>query len=238
MLRIAICDDDRNFLDQLKQLLVQWNPEARVTVFDDGDALIRAHTAAPFDILLLDVVMPLVSGIDLASEIREQDKTVKIVFLTSSPEFAVDSYRVKASNYLLKPLDPQALYSCLNELSRELAEKEHFLTVKSAYALHRIPLDTIEYVEAQNKHVLFSLTDGRVLTSTEPLYTHEPLLTQKDGFYKCSRSYIVNMHRIVSYTAKEVRLRSGSRIPISRSCQRDFEAAYFAALFGKAGDWE
>ena len=238
MLKIAICDDDRGFLEQLQQLLVRWDPDVRVAVFDDGDALIRTHTASPFDILLLDVVMPLVSGIDLAREIREHDRTVKIVFLTSSPEFAVDSYRVRASNYLLKPVDPAALNRCLTDLAQELQEKERFLAVRSAYAVHRIPLDTIEYVEAQNKRVLFSLNDGRDLTSTEPLYTYEPQLREEDGFFKCSRSYIVNLHRIATYTAKEITMRSGFRIPIARSCQKSFEGAYFAAVFGKAGDWE
>lgn len=238
MLKIAACDDDREFLGQLQLLLIRWDPEARVTLFDDGDALLRAHTASPFDILLLDVVMPLVSGIDLAAEIREQDKTVKIVFLTSSPEFAVASYTVRASNYLLKPVDPGALNRCLEELARELKEKERFLAVRSAYAVHRIALDSIEYVEAQNKRVLFSLADGRDLTASEPLYTYEPLLTPEDGFFKCSRSYIVNLHRIATYTAKEITMRSGCRIPISRSCQKTFEGAYFAAVFGKAGDWE
>jgi DNA-binding LytR/AlgR family response regulator len=65
---------------------------------------------------------------------------------------------------------------------------------------------------------------------------YESTLALEDGFFKCSRSFIVNIHRIDSFTAKEIRTRSGARIPISRALHRDFESAYFSVLFGKAGE--
>ncbi len=237
-MRIAICDDNPDFLRRTKALLDRWDTPAEVRtveLFDNGDALLQAHAAAPFDILLLDVVMPLLSGMETAREIRQQDKSVKIVFLTSSADFAVESYSVKASNYLMKPLEPARLYECLEDLARELRENARCITVKSATAIHRLEIGRIEYIEAQNKHVLFTLTDGSSLLSVEPLYTYEKQLFLSDGFFKCSRSYIVNLHRIMTYTLKEITMRSGARIPIARSCHKAFEAAYFGLLFGKAG---
>ncbi len=238
-LRIAVCDDGLDFLAHAKTLLAAWHPQMDTVVtefFEDGDALIHAHTSAPFDIILLDVVMPLLNGIEAAREIRQHDKSVRIVFLTSSPEFAVDSYTVKASNYLLKPLDAKKLYRCLDELTEELRQNARSITVRGVHVVQRVELARIEYVEAQNKHVLFSLSDGKTILSTEPLYTYESKLLLSDGFFKCSRSYIVNLHRIDTYTPKEIRMRTGCRIPISRSCHKEFESAYFATLFGKAGD--
>lgn len=238
-MRIAICDDQPEFLTQAKQALAAWPDRPAVTMvetFEDGDALIHAHTNAPFDIILLDVVMPLLNGIETARELRQQDKTVKIVFLTSSTEFAVDSYTVKASNYLLKPLEREKLFACLNELIEDIQSFSRSITVKCIHSLQRIELKNIEYVEAQNNHVLIVLSDGRSVTSVEPLYAFESQLHLADGFFKCSRSYIVNIHRINTYTLKEITMRSGCRISISRSCQKDFEAAYFSLLFGKAGD--
>ena len=91
-------------------------------------------------------------------------------------------------------------------------------------------------MEAQNKKVLFFLVDGRVIEANEPLYVFEDILNLNDGFYKCSRSYIVNIHHIDMYTAKEIRMRSGAIIPVSRGYHKDFEAAYFSVLFGKAGE--
>jgi DNA-binding LytR/AlgR family response regulator len=207
-----------------------------VKIFEDGDALISAHTRNPFDIILLDVVMPLQNGIEVAKELRESDKNVKIVFLTSSPEYAVDSYTVKASNYLLKPLNSAKLFSCLHELISEIESTSKCLTVKGLDATHRIPLSRIEYVESQSKHNILYTRDNNTVKSTDPLYAYERVLTAEDGFFKCHRSYIVNIHHIDSYSHSEIVMRSGCRIPISRSHRKAFESVYFSVVFEKAGD--
>ena len=240
MIKIAVCDDNTLFLSQIKSCLEQWNSGGEpllITTFTDGDALIQTHGADPFDIIFLDVVMPLLNGISAAGEIRETDRLVKIVFLTSSPEYALDSYRVKASDYLLKPVRQEALFHTMDELFRELRRETRSIALRTPGAVYRVELDKIEYMEAQNKRVLFALTDGRTMVSVDPLYFYEQKLTPQDGFFKCNRSYIVNIHRIDSFSPKEARMRSGARIPISRSCHREFEAAYFSAIFGKAGDF-
>jgi len=239
MLRIAICDDSPDFLTQIESEINLWKTKPQglfIKCFTDGDALISAHTASPFDIILLDVVMPLFNGIETAREIRMHDKSVKVIFLTSSPEFAVESYTVKANNYLLKPVDTSALHRCLDELVTELRQASRSITVKSSNAVHRIELGSIEYIEAQNKHIIFALTDGKNISSIDPLYTYESKLLLSDGFFKCHRSYIVNIYHIDTHTQKEVKTRSGRRIPISRSCQKEFEEAYFLTLFGEAGE--
>lgn len=237
---IAVCDDERAFLDQVTGILQRWSDgtEHRINSFSDGDALIQAHMADPFDVIFLDMVMPLLTGIDAAKEIRQMDKAVKIVFITSSPEYAVESYAVKASNYLLKPIDESKLIAYMDELDTEFRKSKRSIAVKSTAAVYRVEVDSIEYLEAQNKKVLLSLTDGRVIEANDPLYIFEDLLSLEDGFYKCSRSYIVNIHRIDTYTVKEVKMRSGYRIPISRNNQKGFENAYFSAIFGKVGDTE
>lgn len=239
MIRIAICDDSSAFLNQTKFMIEHWddNPQAvSVELFQDGDALITAHAERPFDIIFLDIIMPLLNGIDTAKELREKDKAVKIVFLTSSAEFAVDSYLVKASNYLLKPVEPKRLFDCLGELFSEIQSISRCITVKGLDATHRILMSDIEYVESQGKHIIFSMVGNKVVKSSEPLYTCENTLVLDDGFFKCHRSYIVNIHQIDSYSHSEIIMRSGCRIPISRSYQKNFETIYFQVLFKKAGD--
>lgn len=239
MLRIAICDDTPSFLAETKQLVSDWKncpSDLSIHLFEDGDSLIDAHGTKPFDIIFLDVVMPLLSGIDAAAEIRLHDKAVKIVFLSVSPEFAVDSYTVKADNYLLKPVNPAALHACLDECYEDILDRQKSIVVRTSSGIHRIMLQNIEHVEAQGKHVLFTLTDGQTIDATDPFYYYEDSLLLDDGFYKCHRSYLVNIYKISSFNTKEIIMQSGCRIPISRSCHKNFESTYFALLFGKADD--
>ena len=241
MLKIAVCDDTQSFLTDTHKMIQQWPSRpagTSVSLFSDADALIDAHKVTPFDVIFLDVVMPLLNGIDAAAEIRKQDRAVKIVFLSVSPEFAVDSYTVKADNYLLKPINPQQFFTCLDNIQADILASAKSIIVKTAAAVHRIKLQDIEYLESQGKLVLFCLSDNRELHGTEPLYAYEKSLLLEDGFFKCHRSYLVNIHKIKTYTPKEITTYSGSRIPISRSCHKEFETAYFATLFGKAGDLE
>ena len=239
MLRIAICDDNADFLQQLLDMINCWQTKPLNTVceaYDNGDELANAHRAAPFDIILLDVVMPMLNGIETAREIRRNDKNTKIVFLTSSSEFAVDAFTVKANNYLMKPINKQALFQCLDEFVTEMSQKAHTITVKGLYAVQKLALDNIEYIEAQNKHIVFFLQDGTMVKTTDPLRMYEDKLTLNDSFFKCHRSYIVNLNHIDAYTFKEIKMHSGCRIPISRSCHKAFESAYFTILFGKTGE--
>lgn len=239
MLKIAICDDRADFLSRLESKIGQWpagNRSITARCFSDGDSLIRAHSSTPFDIIFLDVIMPLLNGIETAREIREFDKSVKIVFLTSSPEYAVDSYTVKANNYLLKPVDDRALYRCLDEFLADINKSAQVLSMRSAGASYRLDLQSIEYIEAQNKHTIFVLSGGKRLESIDPLHSFEDKLSLSDGFFKCHRSYIVNIDHIEQFTQKELTVRSGSRIPISRSCHKEFQEAYFSTVFRKAGE--
>jgi len=239
MLRIAVCDDMPQFLTDTKALAEQWKnkpDDMTVSLFQDADALLEVHAAYPFDIIFLDVVMPLLNGIQAAGEIRRKDKIVKIVFLSHSPEYALDSYTVKADDYLLKPVKRERFFACLDDCYAELQEQAKCVAVKTHTGLRRIQLQDIESVEAQGKLVIFTLAQGGRVEAMEPLYAYEGFLLLEDGFFKCHRSYIVNLYKIQTYTAKEVTMRSSCRIPISRSCQKKFEEAYFSLMFGKADE--
>ena len=107
-MRIAVCDDNAVFLQNAVQLIERWGAERCVPIevcpFENGDALIAANAAARFDVIFLDILMPMLSGMDTARELRQHDSAVRILFLTASPEFALESYEVKAQGYLLKPV--------------------------------------------------------------------------------------------------------------------------------------
>ena len=236
MLKIAICDDNPSFLKQISNYVSEWNKSVQIHQFNNGDSLINTHLNTPFDVILLDIVMPLLNGIEVAKEIRVNDQIVKIIFLTSSTEYAIDSYTVKADNYLLKPINKTHLFSALDTIAKDTYINKKFIILKSSAVTHRIFLDDIEYVEAQNKYSIIHLTDGTFIKTNHHLYFFEEQLLAQDGFFKCSRSYIINVYYVNSYTSKEVTMLSSERISISRKLYQEFENVYFSTFFNKAGD--
>lgn len=239
MIRIAVCDDTPEFLQQSIALLEQWGQEKGLSVkldgFDNGDALLNALSHQSYDFIFLDIIMPMLSGIDTCQEIRKENRHTKVIFLSVSSEFGVDAFRVKANGYLLKPINFQALSDLLEEFLLEMEESSGYLIAKSASIMRKVPLDNVCFAEAQNKNILIYTTDGSTLTVTEPLHQLAQQLTAP-CFYQCHRSYIVNMNHIRSFSKNELTLPGDHIIPVSRNCAKEFQSAYFSFLFGKAGD--
>ena len=237
-MRIAICDDDVLFLDKTIECLNKWkNKPVDLVIqdFNDGDSLLNAHKKDPFDLIFIDIVMPMLNGIDTCKEIRMFDKNVKLVFLTTSKEFAIESYQVKAFNYLLKPIDEHLLYCVLDEFLEDYLVNSKTITVKALYSTFKIKLMDIEYIESDNKHVLVHCIDNRLIRSTTPLYSIEKDILKEDCFFKSHRSYIINLYYVDSFTNKDVTMQNGTIIPISRSLKKEFEETYFSIMF-KEGD--
>ncbi|MEG1859674.1 MAG: response regulator, partial [Christensenellaceae bacterium] len=134
MYRILIVDDEPIVRRGIKKS-VNWNEldiEMVAEAENGVEALEQVISSQP-DIILLDILMPGITGIAAAQEIRKYNKTAKIVFLTSSHEYALDSYSVKAAGYILKPIMEDKLFACLDDLASEInIEKEKFITIKTA----------------------------------------------------------------------------------------------------------
>ena len=163
MVKIAICDDETEFLDLLSDSLDSWCRAHQLTLqlyrFTNGDELISAHKAYGMDLILLDMIMPLLSGMDTARELRQHDPHVPIIFLTSSPEFALESYEVRTFWYLLKPLDEVRFHAVLDSWYEvHKASMAHF-AARTDSGYQAIYFQDVEYLEAQNKNVLVTLKE-------------------------------------------------------------------------------
>lgn len=119
IMNIAICDDEILFTRELSSLLTHWAKKNDFSLtlypYSNGDDLLTALRTIPVDLIFLDIIMPLLNGIDTAREIRSMGLTVPVIFLTSSREFALDSYDVKAFHYLLKPVNTLKLFSVMDD---------------------------------------------------------------------------------------------------------------------------
>ena len=235
MLKIGICDDSKIFLICAEKLIRKWSDERRIPVkiytFNNGDKLVAANTEERLDIIFLDIIMPLLNGMDAARELRQRDKSVKIIFLTSSPEFALESYEVKAQGYVLKPIAYDKLKELLDECAHSFAEEPKNMVIKTVTGYQKLYFHEIEYAEAQNKRVFFHLRSGNIIESTEPFHSFEDRFSSQVGFFKCHRSYLVYLQNVDHFTTAEITMKSGRNIPISRGYAKAFKEAYFAQMF-------
>lgn len=234
-MKIAVCDDEVQFMDAICPLLEQWARESGMKLmlyrFTNGDDLVEAYRNETMDLIILDVIMPLLNGIETARELRSMNQTVPIIFLTSSREFAVDSYEVKALNYLMKPVDHDKLFFTLNEFLKTFNLSKASFTAKTAGGFCRIVIADVDFLEAQNKQVLVHLTGDRTIAIRELFSKCAEVFSPENGFCCCHRSYIVNLGNVERFSKTEVITACHSVIPISRNNYAAFKEAYFNHMF-------
>ena len=177
---IAVCDDQIEELEKLTALLQAWQSDRRSDVrfqtFRSGGQLLDAARAERFTLYLLDVLMPGMTGMDAAREIRSFDAAADIIFLTTSPGFAYESYGVRAAEYLLKPINAKLLYPVLDKLYLRDQKPQDGLTVKSNGMLVRLPFSHLSYVEVNGKHLFFNMADGTVYEVAASMREYEGAL--------------------------------------------------------------
>ena len=182
-----------------------------------------------FDIYILDIVMPVLSGMNLATEIRSFDKASDIIFLTSSPEFAVESYCVKATDYILKPVDKNRLLNSINEIAEKRKyEQEKYVVIKSNIGVHKIMLSNIICVEAQKHHVIYHLKNDEKIECTDKFSNVCEFLLNNHEFILVHRSFLVNMNYIRHIDATDIYMQNSLIIPLAQRRVADIKRHYLA----------
>ena len=238
-MKIAVCDDDSQELERISSFIDTYQRESKgpltYKAFQSATELISSMGSGDYDILLLDIMMPGINGMQAAHEIRSFDAGVKIVFLTSSPEFAVESYTVKAYDYILKPVPKDKLFSILDAVIAEEQKPLEGLNVKTQLGMARILFSRLAFVEIMNKKLYFHLADGGVQEVTASLAAFEEELLARAEFVKVHRSYIVNLWQVGELGSKELITLAGKTVPISRLLYGKVREAYMKHLFLEKG---
>lgn len=234
-MRIAVCDDEKQVLETVTNLLdlyrKQTGSEILVSGFENAMDLLQSMEQVTYDLLLLDVQMPGIDGIKAAREIRLKNDYVKLVFLTSSPEYAVESYSVQATNYLLKPVSEEKLFSAVEHVEKLLKRQEDALVLQTQGSVSRLPYCKIEYVEVMSKKIYFYLSDGSCKNVRGHLSDYEPALLSRPEFCKIHRSYLVNFASVSEVRQGELLTVLGKRLPIARSVYQKVRTAYTEYMF-------
>ena len=233
MLQIAVCDDNIDELSNMVQLINLYRSSKHLNceyaVFPNGfDLISTLEKGKLFDIYCLDIIMPGFSGIDVAKVIRVFDKTAPILFFTSSPEFALDSYSVKAINYVLKPLTKEKLFFIFDDVIDQIkAEKEEdSIIVKSNEGIQKILIANLVFVEVIGRNVLYHLLSGKVIECTEAFSSVCDTLLKYKRFIKTHRSYIVNMQYVDTIDNHKVTLQTLSSIPVAQGKAKEMKEQY------------
>ncbi len=217
-IQLAIIEDntsDRNQLNELTQkiskgleipLAVKLYPSAEAFLFECGDSNL-------FDILLLDVEMGTLSGIDLAKRIRKSDRRAEIIFITSHFEFIAEGYEVDARHFLMKPVKEEKLKEVLSRSISHLSVQPPSVMIKSDGEIIKLPIDKIIYVEAF-LHYLLIHTEDNEYKIKESLSAFAKQLG--DSFFKVHRSYLAALNRIVRISRTEITLENETVLPLAR----------------------
>lgn len=237
MIKIAFCDDDMEVLHQMNELLdryrVERNEDITYAAFQSPfELLTEIEKGIRPDILFLDVVMPGQNGMDVAKEIRQYDTNMKIIFLTSSPEFAVESYSVGAYFYQLKPIWEESFFRLMDAVLAECEKKKkNSLILRSKDGITRINLQQLEYCEVLGRKLLFHLENGAVLESAGSLDDLAGQLMQHSNFFRPHRSFLVNMEYIQNISSRSIKMVNDAEIPIPHGKCSEIKNTYMEYAF-------
>lgn len=237
MIKIVFCDDDMEVLHQMNELLdryrVERNEDITYAAFQSPfELLTEIEKGIRPDILFLDVVMPGQNGMDVAKEIRQYDTNMKIIFLTSSPEFAVESYSVGAYFYQLKPIWEESFFRLMDAVLAECEKKKkNSLILRSKDGITRIDLQQLEYCEVLGRKLLFHLENGAVLESAGSLDDLAGQLMQHSNFFRPHRSFLVNMEYIQNISSRSIKMVNDAEIPIPHGKCSEIKNTYMEYAF-------
>lgn len=237
MIKIAFCDDDMEVLHQMNELLdryrVERNEDITYAAFQSPfELLTEIEKGIRPDILFLDVVMPGQNGMDVAKGIRQYDTNMKIIFLTSSPEFAVESYSVGAYFYQLKPIWEESFFRLMDAVLAECEKKKkNSLILRSKDGITRIDLQQLEYCEVLGRKLLFHLENGAVLESAGSLDDLAGQLMQYSNFFRPHRSFLVNMEYIQNISSRSIKMVNDAEIPIPHGKCSEIKNTYMEYAF-------
>ena len=225
MLKIAICDDRKEDRDNMHQYVQQFFQEkmlqAEIKVFDHPDDLICACEKWRPHIYILDIVMPMVNGIQAARELRWNQPDAQIIFVTSEKSFALESFDVNPVNYILKPVRRETLFETLHlAIKRIHLEEENAVTIKVKGGYRTLHLGDIMYLDYRNHVVCYHLLSGETIsTSTLRIGFAEYLAKQhkEDDIILCHESVAVNIQSIDKLTKTGLMVRNHEILPVAKS---------------------
>lgn len=241
MLRIAICDDQPRELEVINEYITEYldthTLEAELKEFSHPDKLLTATESERFHLYILDIVMPMVNGLELGKEIRRLDREAQIIYATTEPQFALQAYAASPINYLIKPIEKQQLFDTLTlAISKADLTEDQTFAVKTAESMRVIKLSDIICSEYRNHAAIFRLANGEEVSSRtfrENFSEYCASILRDRHFLQCHTSFIINLRRVERFAKDSFTLYGSRIVPIAAKQYPAVRDAYMDYLMAK-----
>ena len=228
-MNIAIIEDSGQELSLLERCLQSYLSSRQVyrviDTYTSGEAFLENWPSKSYDLVFLDILMEGISGIEVARKIRETDSECLLIFISSSKEYALQGFEVRAFDYLLKPLSEERFQKTMDLCQNELAKHIRYIEVKESRTLVKIPLNEIIYTDYYNHYIQIH-TAARLIRSYQQFDVFSPLLLCYPQFLCCYRNCIVNMDHVDSVDKHDFVMKNGERVPITRGNRNSIYQQY------------
>lgn len=228
-MRIAICDDENAQCQLLESYLKEYSEKEKVLIETDSfpnaeSLLFRWEEDKNFDLLILDIEMGDLSGMDLAFKLRNEGSRVPMLFITGYEDYMSQGYEVEALHYLLKPLQKAKFFDVLNRLRSKIQPERKILLQAEYGAISIVPSD-IWYIEASGHFCNLTTTD-KVIELRHSISEMKNILNSEKGIVQNHRSYLVNLQHVSSLMQNELVMDDGVRLPVSRGSAKTVSEAF------------
>ena len=229
MIRIAICEDDPAAASLCRTYIERYEHEAgtpcSIRTFTDAVNFLDAFHAGAFDLIFMDIQMPVLNGLDAAKMLRKTDPAVILVFVTDLKNHAVDGYTVDAMDYIVKPMNYLKFSVVMKRAERRVQKKSEELFLTSGGDAFRVAVEDILYVEVDRNRCFYHTADGVIEIWSSLKKEKERLKAYP--FALANSCYLVNLAHIKGITGDTVRV-GNEGLAISRSKRRELMEAFAA----------
>lgn len=228
-MRIAVCDDEVSQVALLEKLLSEWAKEHKIAItvvpfFSGEEFIFHWEDDKEYDLLILDIEMGKMNGMEMAKKIRQTDEQLPILFITGYDDYMAQGYEVAAIHYLLKPVNQEKLFEVLDRVQKKEKQEERLFFQGKEGNLGFL-MSQIWYVEALG-HQCVLYTKEKEWTLRQSISEVEEYLCQRKEFIRCHRSYLINLQHVSALIKTEVILDNNKRLPLSRSASKKVNEAF------------